>query len=221
MNSTVVPDALFCLSTRCPHCPAMLQTLSDLVKHGLLGRLEIVNLESRPEVAQALGVRSVPWLRIGRLELSGQHDRTEIEKLIERTQSPTGVADYYHDLLRDGDLAQVLAMVGRHPDSLADLLPIVANPDASINVRIGAGVVFEEYAGWPALQGLTDRLGKLAGHDDARVRADACHYLGMTASDAAKPYLLQRMQDDDSEVREIAGESLEALNARLAGDETS
>jgi HEAT repeat protein len=168
-----------------------------------------------------LGVRSVPWLRIGRLELTGQRSREAIGQLIERSQSPNGVSDHYHDLLRDGDLAQVLTMVGRHPESLAELLPIVANPEASINVRIGAGVVFEEYAGQPPMQALADRLGELTGHADARVRADACHYLGLTGAETAKAYLFDCLQDDDSEVREIAGESLEALNARLVGGGSS
>lgn len=211
MSTSSPPDALFCLSTHCPHCPAMLQILSELVKEGVLGRLEVVNLEVRPEAAREWGVRSVPWLRIGAFELTGQRGRAEIVQLIERTSSPSGMADHFHDLLRGGELAQVLATVRRQPAALADLLPIVANPEASINVRIGAGVAFEEFSGKPEMLALVDKLGTLAGHEDARVRADACHYLGLTKSDAAKPYLAARLQDDDAEVREIAEESLAAL----------
>ena len=57
------PDALLLISTHCPHCPAVLAALAELVKQGAIGRLEVVNLEQHPEVGQALGVRSVPWLR--------------------------------------------------------------------------------------------------------------------------------------------------------------
>ena len=42
------PDALLLISTRCPHCPAMLSALADLVKQGTIGRLEAVNLEQHP-----------------------------------------------------------------------------------------------------------------------------------------------------------------------------
>ena len=42
------PDALLLISTHCPHCPAMLTALADLVKQGTVGRLEVVNLEQRP-----------------------------------------------------------------------------------------------------------------------------------------------------------------------------
>jgi hypothetical protein len=189
----------------------MLQILGDLVKQGVLGRLEIVNLESRPELAQSWGVRSVPWLHIGAFELTGLRSREEIMRLIDRVASPTGVADHFHDLLRDGELALVLEMVRRQPARLADLLPIVANPEASINVRIGAGVVFEEFSGQPPMKVLAAGLGELAEHADARVRADACHYLGMTGSADARPWLAARLDDADDNVREIAAESLEAL----------
>jgi thiol-disulfide isomerase/thioredoxin len=205
------PEVLFCLSTHCPHCPAMLQTLTDLVKQGAFGRLEIVNLEVDPDAARTWGVRTVPWLQVGAFELTGLRSRDEILRLIERAASPTGMADHFHDLLKGGDLAQVLATIERRPGLLADLLPIVANPEASINVRIGAGVVFEEFSGRPGLQALVGKLGELSGHGDARVRADACHYLSLTKSDEAKPYLVRRLQDDDAMVREIAEESLSAL----------
>lgn len=189
----------------------MLQTLTDLVKQGWIGRLDVVNLEARPEVAQALGVRSVPWTRIGPFELNGMHSREELLDWIERVSSPDGMADYFHALLKDGRLDQVLATVGRQPDAMAALLPIVANPEASINVRIGAGVVFEELAGLPAMLALVGRFGELTVHGDARVRADACHYLSLTRSAEARAYLTHCLQDDDDVVREIATESLLAL----------
>lgn len=207
------PDVQLLLSSHCPHCPAMLQTLSDLVKQGVIGRLDVVNLEARPEHAQELGARSVPWTRVGPFELTGLRGREELLDWIERVGSPDGMADYFHALLRDGHLAQVLETVKRHPDALAALLPIVANPEAGINVRIGAGVAFEEFAGQAPMRALTERLGQLCGHEDARVRADACHYLGLTGAQEAVAYLLRSQQDDDGVVREIAGESLQTLGA--------
>lgn len=211
MSPTSAPDAQLLLSSHCPHCPAMLLTLTDLVKQGWLGRLDVVNLEARPELAEDLGVRSVPWTRIGPFELNGMRSREELLDWIERVGRPDGMADYFHNLLKDGHLDQVLAIVGRQPDAMAALLPIVANPEASINVRIGAGVVFEELAGQPAMLALVARFGELTGHGDARVRADACHYLSLTRSVEARAYLVRCQQDDDGVVREIASESLQVL----------
>lgn len=213
MSRPPAQDARLFLTGQCPHCPAMVQTLIELLKQGWLGRLELINLDGHPELAAAEGVRSVPWTRIGPFDLAGVHGRDELLDWIERAGSPDGMAEYFHALLKDGHLDQVLDTVRRRLETMAALLPIVANPEASINVRIGAGVVFEEFAGQPPLRALTARLGELTGHHDPRVRADACHYLSLTGAPEARPYLVHCQQDDDGMVREIAAESLAALEA--------
>ncbi|MHB1214093.1 MAG: HEAT repeat domain-containing protein [Thiobacillus sp.] len=205
------PDALLLISTHCPHCPAMLSALADLVKQGAIGRLEAVNLEQHPDVGQTLGVRSVPWLRIGRIELVGVRSKSELADWAARADSEAGMADYFHMLLKEGQLPKVQAMIEVDPALLGAVLPIVGNVDASLNVRLGAGVLLEEFAGNDALRALLSRLGELSQHADARVRADACHYLGLTGDAAARPWLEARMDDADADVREIAAESLESL----------
>ncbi len=205
------PDALLLLSTHCPHCPAVLAALADLVKQGVIGRLEAVNLEQRPEVGQALGVRSVPWIRIGRIELAGAHGKAELAAWAAKADSEAGLADWFHLLLKEGRLEHARAAIEGDPALLAAVLPIVGNVEASLNVRLGAGVLLEDFAGSPALRALLPRLGELSQHADARVRADATHSLGLTGDAAAKPWLEARLHDDDADVREIATESLQAL----------
>ncbi len=207
------PDALLLISTHCPHCPAMLSSLADLVKQGVIGRLEAVNLEQRPEVGQALGVRSVPWLRLGKIELAGVHSKAELAGWAAKADSEAGMADWFHLLLKEGQLPRAQAMIEADAELLAAVLPIVGNVDASLNVRLGAGVLLENFAGTGTLRALLPRLGELSQHDDARVRADACHYLGLTGDAAAKPWLEARLTDDDADVREIAAESLESVSS--------
>lgn len=207
------PDALLLISTHCPHCPAMLSALADLVKQGAIGRLDAVNLEQRPEVGQALGVRSVPWVRIGRIELAGVHGKAELADWAAKSDSEAGIADWFHLLLKEGQLPRVQARIDAEPALLAAVLPIVGNVDASLNVRLGAGVLFEAFAGTRTLSALLPQLGELSRHPDARVRADACHYLGLTGDAAAKPWLDARIADDDADVREIAAESLQNISA--------
>jgi thiol-disulfide isomerase/thioredoxin len=204
-------DALLFLSSHCPHCPAVLAGLSDLVKRGVIGRLEAVNLEVRPESAETYGVRSVPWLRLGPFELTGARTASELETWAKRADGEGGMADAFHDLLKTGDLQQVLALIAAEPARLSALLPIVGNPEASMNVRLGAGAALEEYAGMPALAVLVPGLGALSRHADARVRADACHYLGLARSEGVRPWLAARLEDEDADVREIAQEALESL----------
>lgn len=205
------PDALMCLSGHCPNCPAVLAALVDMVKAGSLGELRVVNVEQRPALAQALGIRAVPWVRIGPFELTGLRSRAELDTWASRAVSETGLADGFHALLKEGGLDQVVEAVRQVPERLAAVLPIVANPEASLNVRIGAGAVLESFAGQPALRALLPRLAELATDADARVRADACHYLGLTGDPGARPALQARLDDPDAEVREIAAESLAQL----------
>ena len=206
------PDALLLVSTHCPHCPAMLTALADLLKQGVIGRLDAVNLEQRPEVGQTLGVRSVPWLRMGRIELAGVHSQPELAAWAAKADSEAGIADWFHLLLKEGQLPKAQAMIEADPALLAAVLPIVGNIDASLNVRLGAGVLLEEFAGSEPLRALLPRLGELSQHADARVRADACHYLGLTGDPAARPWLDARTADDDADVREIAAESLQVIS---------
>lgn len=206
-----VPDALLLLSPRCPHCPAVLAALADLLKQGRIGKLEAVNLEQHPEIARALGVRSVPWTRIGRIELSGAQNPAELAAWAAKADSETGLADWFHLLLKEGQLPRVQALVEKEPGLLAAVLPIVGNVEASLNVRLGAGVLLEHFAGTAPLAALLPHLGGLSQHADARVRADACHYLGLTADAAARPWLMARLADEDADVREIAAESLQAI----------
>jgi HEAT repeat protein len=121
-------------------------------------------------------------------------------------------AEQFQIWLFEGQLKRVLEVVERMPAALADLLPIVANPEADMNVRFGASAVFERYAGSTVLKALVPALGMLTGHGDARVRADACHFLGLSAAPEAKRYLEARLDDPDDEVREIASESLAEFN---------
>ena len=205
------PDALVCISGHCPNCPAVLNALAEMVKAGSLAELRVVNVEHRPETARGLGVRSVPWVRIGPFELTGLRSREELESWAARVGSESGLADWFHTLLKEGELATVLDAVRQAPERLAAVLPIVANPQASLNVRIGAGAVLEAFAGQPALRALVSRLAELSAHEDARVRADACHYLGLTGDPAVRPHLQARLEDTDAAVREIATESLVSL----------
>ncbi len=128
-------------------------------------------------------------------------------------QGVIGMADYFHLLLKEGQLPKVQAMIEADPALLAAVLPIVGNVDASLNVRLGAGVLFEVFAGTDTLRALLPRLGELTHYPDARVRADACHYLGLTGDAGAHAWLDPRLTDEDADVREIAAESLDALSS--------
>lgn len=211
MTETTAPDALLFVAPGCPRCPVVLDGLAALVKEGAIGTLEVVNVAVHPERAAELGVRSAPWTRLGPFELEGTRTEAELRRWVEQAGSEAGWTAYARELLAGGRLDQAERLAAAEPDFVAALLPLVADTEAPMQVRVGVGAVLEGLAGSDTLRGLTPRLTELAGHDDHRVRADACHLLGLTGDAAAVPVLEARLEDDSTEVREIATDALEAL----------
>ncbi len=210
-NGHTAPDALLLIATGCPHCPTVLAGVSELVKQGKIGRLEVVNIVTHPEVAQALGVRGVPWLRLGPFELPGLRTPAELGQWAGRAGTRAGMAEYFRELLDSGELARVLAVVKRDFSQLDALLLLLADPKTTLTVRIGIGAVLEEFAGRAELRQQVDALGKLTQSKDPHIRGDAAHFLALTRDARAVPYLKPLLNDPEQQVREIAQESLATL----------
>ncbi|MCO6413061.1 MAG: HEAT repeat domain-containing protein [Thiogranum sp.] len=211
------PDALLLLSSQCPHCPTVLQGLSELVKKGVIGRLEAVNIQVRSDIAAQYGVRSVPWIRIGEFELEGLHSPAELAQWAQRAGSEQGTALYYGELLKQGKLPKVMDALRRNAQGLPALLLLAKDPDTELTVRIGVSAVLEDLAGTETLQALLPDIIELARHDDPRVRSDACHFLALTRSAAALEPLRALADDPERAVRDVASDSLEELQESLDG----
>ncbi len=199
------------LGTQCPYCPGVLKNLSELVKTGELGRLQVINLEQHPEAAQTYGVRSVPWVKIGNYELSGAQDIAALRQRIQWASKDSSLAGEFDFLLSDGQAAKVIEHINKDNNALSAILELLGDPATVLSTRIGIGVIMEEYAGTELLKKHIPELTKLAEHNDPRIRADALHYLGLTHNQSAIPVLQQHSDDSDPEVREVVADSLELL----------
>lgn len=206
------PDALLFITPGCPHCPAVLQGLSDLVKQATIGKLTVVNVAAHPELAAEYGVRTAPWLRLGSFTLTGAHTAAELRQWAEWSKGDEGVVHYVEHLLKEGGFKQAGLFIAEDTQRLEPLLAVVADPSKNIEVRAGSSALLEAYSNAAPLQNLIPQLGELTRHADHRVRADACHLLGMTGSNAANPYLETCTSDESEEVREIAAESLQLID---------
>lgn len=211
------PDALLLLTSRCPHCPTVLQGLSDLVKSGKIGRLEVINIEAHPEIAEQHGARSVPWIRIGEFELEGLHSPAKLAEWVQHAGSPLGFSDYFTSLLEDGLLGKAISTIKRKPEQLDALLLLAGNPDTELTVRIGISAVLEDLEGGELLREKLPELLELSQHNDPRVRADACHFLMLTHLPQVTERLQAMTQDGDRSVRDVADDALEELR-ELLGD---
>jgi thioredoxin-like negative regulator of GroEL len=205
------PDALLLLGTHCPHCPIMLQGLANLVKAGTLGTLKVVNIEQRGDIAQELGVRSVPWLRIGPFELEGLRSEQELAEWATRASTRSGMAEWLDELLSSGNIGKALQAVRSDPAAMDALLHLFADTETQLNTRIGISAIMEDLKDTEALGVIIERLGDLTTHEDNRIRGDACHYLALSGNQKATDYIKPLLDDTDANVRDVAQESLEQL----------
>jgi len=185
--------------------------LGELVKKGAIGRLEVVNVAVLPEIAAAMGVRSVPWLRLGEFELEGAMREAELQQWIRESQSEQGMANYFDYMLSAGRLAAVERDVRAHPPRMHELLSIAADPNRNMNARIGVSAVCESIQGSDLLAGSMEQLGDMSRVDHAAVRADAAYLLGLTGDSKAVTYLQELQHDENPDVREIAMQALQVL----------
>lgn len=205
--SVSAPDALLLIAPGCPHCARVLEALGHLVKDGVLGRLEVVNLGVRPEQAAQLGVRSVPWCRIGVLDLQGLYSEAELRAWAEQAHTVNGIARYCSAELGAGRLAPLERKLAEHPDWIAALLVLLSDPDTPMQVRIGASALLE--AAPPAqLARYETSFAQMTQHADHRVRADACHLLARIPTARARATLQACLEDAHPEVREIAADGI-------------
>lgn len=205
------PSALLLIATGCQHCPSVLQSLSELIKEGKLSSLEVVNIVEAPERAQALNVRSVPWVRLGEFELVGLKSKGELEQWIEKSQHAESMADYFEELMTSGELDKVQQQVEQNPEQMSALLEIMSNREASLSAKIGVGAIMEALAGSDLLGSQVDALGALCQHESPQVRSDACHYLGLSGDPRALPFIRPLLEDEHAEVRETAEDTIAEL----------
>ena len=211
VNSDTPPDALMLLGTHCPHCPSVLSGLTKLVKAGTIGTLKVINIEQRPELARELGVRTVPWVRLGPFELEGLHSEKALEKWANNATSEEGMVAWLDELLSSGSIGKASRLVQESPHAINALLALFTDPETQLNTRIGISAIMEELQDSTLLQGVVDELGALTGHEDARIRGDACHYLALSGAQQAIQFIKPLLQDQDTDTKELAQESLQIL----------
>lgn len=211
MNTATPPaDAELLIASGCSHCPAVLSALAELVKQGLIGRLDIINVGSHPEQAQLRNARAVPWTQIGPFVLPGDYSRTELQTWAERASSAHGMSDYFAELLENQRIDEALALVERDPGQLSLLVRMMSDLQTPMGVRIGIGAMFEDLAERSQLDAAIPLLAKLTRADTPQVRADAAYYLGLIGKPAVE-WIRPLLDDPDHEVREIASEALSDL----------
>lgn len=203
-----LPDVLLFTAPACPHCPGVKLALGILAKEGLIASLEVVDLAAHPERAQALGVKSVPWFRIGELQFEGAMTLGEMRMWAMRAASASGLRDYFFEILKSGRRGKVEDMIRADPQRSIALVDLMHDPEASMAIRLGIGAVLEEFQGSAIAAPMAPKLAELLHDPDPRNRADAAHFLSLIGDAEALKLLRGCLDHPDPEVREIAYDAL-------------
>jgi len=211
MSKTESPAALLFTAPGCPHCPGVKTALEQLRDEGKIASLEVVSVPDDPARAEVLGVRSVPWLRLGEFILTGAQTPQQLRQWAALAADSAGMRRYLRQLLTNGELAVAETFLLNQPQHLHDLLTLLEEDETPIQVRLGVAAIIEGLEGSEQLASLLPRLIEMSQHTDHRLRSDACHFLGLSHHPQALAALETRIEDDNAEVREIAGESIALL----------
>lgn len=203
--------ATLCITSSCPHCPALMSGLSQQLKQGKLAHLEIINIEQDPQFADEHGIRGVPWFRIGDLAFEGVYTPSELNYWCENATSDQGIARYLSERLEEGKLAEISALISEHSSWLGLLLSLLDEADTPMQVKIGTGALIEERAGTDELRTLIPQLKTLLDSSNDSTRVDASHYLSLIHDPQLIPLFQKCLNDPHPEIQEIAREALEEL----------
>lgn len=210
----MVPQSLTALlltAPGCIHCAAVKKILDKFLVEGLIEQLEVVDVTSHPKLASQYNVKSVPWLKLGPFELQGAQHEPDLRNWISLLDKPENITHSLKHLFSTGELSRVIDLIRERPEYMNNLLDLVIDEEKDMKIQLGVSAVFEEFEGSPLLQGMVAKLGELSTHESPRIRADVAHYLSLSHTDAALPFLQKLVQDSDREVNEIASDILNEL----------
>lgn len=221
MNNTQTPaspSAIMLLSSHCAYCPGVLDSLGKMIKKGDIGQLQVINLEQNPDAMQTYKVRSVPWVKIGKHELSGAQTLEALQQRAkwakeEQSSDTDNIAADFDYLLSEGQASKVIDSIKADNSKMDAIMELLGDSGTVLSTRIGIGVVFEEFAGTDLIKSLIPELGKLTKNQDKRIRTDAYYYLGLSQDSSAIPYLKDSSEENDTEILEIIADSLETLES--------
>lgn len=204
------------IATGCSHCPVVMAELSQLLKNGKLGSLNISNIAVDNKRADQLNIRSVPSFILSGSDssmlFSGNYTPAEIQKWTEIALSENSMVKYIESFLEQGELMAVTQAIQLAPETFTSVINMLKDEETSMHVRIGLDALLENFANTEILQQHIPSLLKLASENNVRLQIDALHYLALSGDKNIKAFLEEKTSDDDKQIKNAATEALETLS---------
>jgi len=203
--------ALLLISPDCERSSQLLRGVTQLVQESALASMEVVNIVASPERARRIGLRSVPWLRLGEFEFAEVLSLDELRMWVKRLNSDDGTRFYLERELQSGSLLRLEKLISELPHWGVQLLVLLQQDDLSLPLRLSAEALMEALQGQEALTLLVPSLIEMLGSSKAEQRRDALRYLSLSGETKIIPLVRAALHDESEEVAEMAGECLDIL----------
>ena len=214
-NTNIISVELF-IATGCHHCPAVLNTLNEQLKKGNIASLKSTNIAVDNARAEELNIRSVPWFSLSSnnsyMIFSGQYSEKEIQHSLSAYQEKDGMQEYIKDFLSSGQLPIIIQAIKIKPEIFSHVISMITDEETSMDIRIGLDVLIENFSSSKILQQHSEALKDIVLSDNTRLKIDALHYLALTGDIKNKPFLEERENENNVQVKEATIEALETLN---------
>lgn len=204
-------QATLVVTSSCPHCASMLTLLSKMLKNGDIATLKLINADRAKSLALQLGVRSVPWLALDYVRLTGGLSEAELHRWVGKIQTGEAMTEYLLSALGSGRLDEVTELVQGNRRYLLGIIELLKLPTLEFKVKLGVSAVVEQIQGSDILQSCIGELGELLKSAEDSVRVDVLYFLSLSASQDAVVYVRPFVDNPNPVVREAALEALQTL----------
>ena len=204
------------VSTRCPHCPAVLRQLIPLAHFSRNCSITVIDCLLFPQWAAEEKIQAVPTLILaGQYRLTGLVRLHEILNLLEKTDSSLLSTEECRRMLKEGQAESLAQMMVQGGQVFPAFVPLVI--DAEWSVRLGALVVMEELMEWDRdrVRAVMDELWEDFFTHDVTIQGDILHLVSALGDERWISRLKSLLEAQPrEELRVVIQEVLEGLEKR-------
>ena len=214
-------EVILFISTHCTHCASTLELLTKSIKQAKISQLTVINLEADNATEKYTHIRSVPYIKIGDFEFTGNLDKTDIDEM-HNAHSKNILDEYlFSKLFSDGLLKQAEKLVKENQSYWPTLINLAKSEESKMQTRIGITAIFETQANTLMNSKenhlIIDSLLSGSTNKNHTIRVDLIYFISIIYIEMQKLKLdypklsdfIQKTQNDSSEeIRSIIHDAL-------------
>ena len=185
-----------------------LQAMSQKSGH----KVRVIDITHQPLPNHLKFIRSVPVTVIRDLPFIGKYTEQEMQQWLALTDDVQFRQKYLSEQLNTGELSLMTSLVKTMPGLLKHAIPLLADKETPMQVKIGITALFEAMEGSELLSPLVPDLRRLANHEQHNVLSDVIYLLSLIHDPELRGWFESLLSHKHEEIRELARDALEKIN---------